>query len=62
MIIIIIRVNTWNTLMSLQKKEGNIHSRIKIVNAVIGRDVRDIKISETAKHPMNTLRTDRDTC
>lgn len=47
--------------MSLQNIDGNTQSLVKIVTAVTGKLVKDIKISLTAKLPINIVRTDNDT-
>lgn len=45
--------------MSLQNNEGNIQLRVKIVTAVTGKLVNDIRISLIAKLPIKTVLTDR---
>lgn len=44
--------------MNLQNNCGNTQSRVNIVIAVVGSDVRDIKISDIARLQINTERTD----
>jgi hypothetical protein len=49
---------TWKTPISLQNTAGKTQSLVKMLTAVIGKDVRDMKISLIAKLHMNTERTE----